>query len=248
MSRPALSSEFVDALVSAGVSACAMRVALVLARLQGRNDEAWPSNATLADRAGTDRRGVQRATAELRAAGLLVVHQHSGRGNTYSVSIPDNGAVNTSPAGGGKNDAGGAVNMSPAGDKSVVSHLFLEFDHRSQNTHIPCAPASDDFGPTTPYGRVVSEYMKRAKAAGIIWPGPGSQRSAARVVGEAFGDDVAALEASLDAFFANSWARSIGFDFAQWVRAPSKWTMGIKGPAKASDDVATPITDELFYR
>lgn len=92
----------------------------------------------------------------------------------------------------------------------------------------------------------MSEYAKRSKAAGCIWPGLGNQHSKAVVVADAFGDDVDALTASLDAFFADSYARSAGFDFALWVRNPTRWKLA--GPAKASDDVATPITDELFYR
>ena len=54
--RQALSSEFVDALVASGVSACAMRVALVVARLQGRNADAWPTMETLRARVGCDLR------------------------------------------------------------------------------------------------------------------------------------------------------------------------------------------------
>ena len=67
------------------VSASAVCVYAVLAEAANRDQQAWPSKATIADRTGLSSRTVQRAIAELRDSGWIrVSERHRENGSTTS--------------------------------------------------------------------------------------------------------------------------------------------------------------------
>lgn len=67
------------------VSASAVCVYAVLAEAANRDQQAWPSKATIADRTGFSSRTVQRAIAELRDSGWVeVTERHRENGSTTS--------------------------------------------------------------------------------------------------------------------------------------------------------------------
>ena len=75
------------ALLWAGLSGRAVALWGVIDGHQRDNGEAWPSQHHLADDLGCSPRSIDRAAAELAAAGWLTVHRERGRGktNTYAV-------------------------------------------------------------------------------------------------------------------------------------------------------------------
>lgn len=149
--RLALSSEYVDALVASDVSACALRVAMLVARLQGRNEHAWPTVEGLRARIGCDKRTVQRSIAELVRAGLLATEERRGGRTFYSALTPGVDATPGTGDAGGETARGGVsatpvvdatatggVSIPPpqawtppAGGVSIHSHLTQEDDQRS---------------------------------------------------------------------------------------------------------------------
>lgn len=161
--RLALSSEYVDALVSSSVSACALRVALLVARMQGRNEHAWPTVEGMRARIGCDKRTVQRAVAELVRAGLLATEERRGGRTFYSTLTPgvdatpgaavtgdEPAAAGAGAAPGVDATATGGVSIPPpqawtppAGGVSIHSHLTQEDDQRSLIRGTGNAPAHD---------------------------------------------------------------------------------------------------------
>jgi hypothetical protein len=91
---------------------------------------------------------------------------------------------------------------------------------------------------------------------GDLWPGFGKHATKADAIASAYADKPAALDASLDAYFASDdpFLAKVRWNFATWASDPERWARdqprrgGWLPPAKHDADVATPVTDELFFR
>ena len=240
--RQALSSEFVDALVASGVSACAMRVALVVARLQGRNADAWPTMETLRVRVGCDLRSVQRAVAELKSKGLLSVTEQRGKGHRFAVQTPGISVV------------------------SSAGYLLLEnSDQGNQIIEIPAREVGRTDLVDLPLGRLLKGFQRRweskrlpsGQSLGAGWPGFGKHRGRADELAASYADKPDALERALDAYFAaddDPFVVSVGWNFATFANDPERWLrprrtrVTRREPAAHDADESTPITENLFLR
>lgn len=275
--RQALSSEFVDALVASGVSACAMRVALVVARLQGRNADAWPTMETLRARVGCDLRSVQRAVAELKSRGLLSVTEQRGKGHRFAVQTPGVSVAPGSVVTPGDNaiptpgvDATPPpAFLSPTPGISVVSsagYLLLEkSDQGNQIIEVPAREVGRTDLIDLPLGRLLKGFQRRweskrlpnGQALGAGWPGFGKHRGRADELAASYADKPDALERALDAYFAaddDPFVASVGWNFATFANDPERWLRPRRArvtrrePAAHDADESTPITENLFLR
>lgn len=275
--RQALSSEFVDALVASGVSACAMRVALVVARLQGRNADAWPTMETLRVRVGCDLRSVQRAVAELKSKGLLSVTEQRGKGHRFAVQTPGISVAPGSTVTPGDNaiptpgvDATPPpAFLSPTPGISVVSsagYLLLEnSDQGNQIIEIPAREVGRTDLVDLPLGRLLKGFQRRweskrlpsGQSLGAGWPGFGKHRGRADELAASYADKPDALERALNAYFAaddDPFVVSVGWNFATFANDPERWLrprrtrVTRREPAAHDADESTPITENLFLR